>query len=182
VPGANDNLSGVAGLVALAELVRERPPEGLAVLLVSCGAEESLQEGMRGFMARHRAELAPERTWFLNLETIGSPRLIMLEGEGPIWMEDYHDGAFRDLVERGAAGAGVELERGFRARASTDSVIPSRAGYPTATLTSVTAWGALANYHLPTDRPENVDYATVGSAVHLARKVIETLTAQRTGE
>src|SRR2546429_441863 len=35
VPGANDNLSGVAGLVALAELVRERPQPGLRLLLLS---------------------------------------------------------------------------------------------------------------------------------------------------
>jgi hypothetical protein len=167
VPGANDNLSGVAALVALAELT---PPPGVRLLLVSCGAEEALQEGMRGFVARHREELAPGRTWFLNLETIGSPRLILLEGEGPIWMEDYHDPSFRELVAR--AGA---LERGYRARASTDSVIASRAGYPTATLTSVTAWGTLANYHLPTDTPENVDYATVARAVQVAHEVAAKL-------
>src|SRR5437588_755302 len=34
VPGANDNLSGVAALVALAELT---PPPGVRLLLVSCG-------------------------------------------------------------------------------------------------------------------------------------------------
>jgi hypothetical protein len=175
VPGANDNLSGVAGLVALAELEREHPLRGLRLWLVSCGAEESLQEGVRGFMARHGPGLRPERTWFLNLETVGSPRLIMLEGEGPIWMEDYRDSSFRDLVARRAGDAGVELERGFRARASTDSVIPSRAGYPTATLTSITAWGALANYHLPTDTPENVDYGTVAEAVRLAYAVGQEL-------
>src|SRR5947209_5533039 len=167
VPGANDNLSGVAALVALAELTH---PDGVRLMLVSCGSEESLQEGMRGFVARHRDELAPGRTWFLNLETVGSPRLVMLEGEGPIWMEDYHDPSFRDLV----AGAGA-LERGFRARASTDSVIASRAGYPTATLTSLTEWGTLANYHLPTDIPENVDYATVARAVGVAREVAAKL-------
>src|SRR5207237_7753453 len=111
--------------------VLERPPEGLQLLLLSCGAEESLQEGVRGFVARHAEGLARDRTWFLNLETVGSPRLIMLEGEGPIWMEDYTDPGFRHLVERCAAAAGVALERGFRARASTDSVIPSRTGYPT---------------------------------------------------
>ncbi|MEA2349628.1 MAG: hypothetical protein QOG86_569, partial [Thermoleophilaceae bacterium] len=47
VPGANDNLSGVAGLVALAEMLAERPPPGLRVLIASCGAEESLQDGIR---------------------------------------------------------------------------------------------------------------------------------------
>jgi hypothetical protein len=104
----------------------------------------------------------------VNLETVGSPRLIMLEGEGPIWMEDYADPSFRDLVARCAEAEGIELERGFRARASTDSVMPSRAGHPTATLTSITAWGALANYHLETDTAENVDHDTIERAARLA--------------
>jgi hypothetical protein len=182
VPGANDNASGVAGLVALAELAARRPPTGVRLLLVSCGAEESLQEGIRGFVARHRRELDPGSTWFLNLETVGSTRLIMLEGEGPIWMEDYRDPSFRDLVARRAAETGVGLERGFRARASTDSVIPSRTGYPTAVLTSVTPWGALANYHLPTDTPENVDYPTVREAARLAYSVAESVGASASGE
>jgi Zn-dependent M28 family amino/carboxypeptidase len=176
VPGANDNLSGVAGLVALAELVRDRPIRGLRILLVSCGAEESLQEGVRGFAARHRGEI--DGASFLNLETVGSPRLIMLEGEGPIWMEDYTDPSFRDLVARTADEAGVPLERGFRARASTDSVIPSRAGHPTATLTSITEWGALANYHLPTDTPGNLDYETVQAAARLAHALAVRLAAR----
>src|ERR1700677_701984 len=68
VPGANDNLSGVATLVAFAELLRERPLPGLRVLLVSCGAEETLQDGVRAFIASHRHELAPGRTCFVNLD------------------------------------------------------------------------------------------------------------------
>ncbi|MGP0101570.1 MAG: M28 family peptidase, partial [Solirubrobacteraceae bacterium] len=75
VAGANDNLSGVAALVALAELLHRTPPPGLRVLLVSCGAEETLQDGVRAFIARHRRELAPESTCFVNLDTVGSPHL-----------------------------------------------------------------------------------------------------------
>jgi hypothetical protein len=178
-PGANDNLSGVAALVTLAELLRERPLANTRVLLVSCGGEEALQEGVRAFVARHSDELDPRGTRFLNLETVGSPRLIMLEGEGPIWMEDYTDPGLRDQVERLAGGTGIALERGFRARASTDSVIPSRAGYPTATLTSITAWGALAHYHLPTDTPDNVDHATVHAAARLAYALAAATDAPR---
>jgi Zn-dependent M28 family amino/carboxypeptidase len=129
VPGANDNLSGVGLLVALAELLRDSPIPGLRVVLLSAGAEETLQDGIRGFVARHRHEFDPDRTWMLNVDAIGSPRLIMLEGEGPFWVRDYTDPSFRDLIERSAAEQGVALERGFRARASTDSVITSRAGY-----------------------------------------------------
>jgi Zn-dependent M28 family amino/carboxypeptidase len=178
-PGANDNLSGVAALVTLAELLRERPLPGVRVMLVSCGSEEALQEGIRAFMARHGRELDPATTSFLNLETVGSPRLIMLEAEGPIWMEPYADPSFRDLVARCARETGVVLDRGYRARASTDSVIPSRAGHPTATITSITDWGALANYHLPTDVPENVDHDSVERAARIAYAVAAALQRAR---
>ncbi len=175
VPGANDNLSGVAALVALAELLRERPIPGMRVLLVSCGAEETLQDGVRAFLASHRHELDPERTWFVNLDTVGSPHLVMLEGEGPVWMEDYAGPWLRDLLAAQAQLLDIELERGFRARASTDSVIPSRAGYPIATLVSVTDWRSPANYHLPSDIPANLDYATVADATRLVHGLARAL-------
>ena len=44
-------------------------------------------------MARHRAELPAESTYFVNLDTVGSPRLVLLEGEGPVWMEDFEEGS-----------------------------------------------------------------------------------------
>jgi hypothetical protein len=175
VPGANDNLSGVAATIALAEMLRDRPLTGLRVLLVSCGAEETLQDGIRGFIASHSGELDRDSTWFLNLDTVGSPQLIMLEGEGPIWMEDYTEPAFRDLVAEAAASQQIPLERGLRARASTDSVIPSRAGYPSAFIGSLTAWRQPANYHLMTDVPENLDYESVAAAARLAYAVAARL-------
>ena len=178
VPGANDNLTGCAVLVALAGRLRERPVPGLRVLLVSCGAEEVLQGGIRPFLRRHRRSLDPERTWFLNLDTVGSPRLVLLEGEGPFRMQDYRDPAFRDLIAATAEQAGIPLKRGMRARASTDSVIPSRAGYPTATLCSVDAVKAIPNYHLMSDTPANVDFGTVQRALDLTEAVARALTSE----
>src|SRR5581483_1346395 len=70
VPGANDNLSAVAVLVALAERLRERPVAGVRVLLVSCGAEEVIQGGIYGFAADHFPRLDPARTSFINLDTV----------------------------------------------------------------------------------------------------------------
>jgi hypothetical protein len=175
VPGANDNLSGVAVLVALAERLRETPISGLRVLLVSCGAEEVIQGGIHGFARAHFPHLDREHTWFLNLETVGSPWLILLEGEGPVVMQDYHDRSFRDLVVRCAELTGTPLRRGFRSRSSTDAVIPSRAGYPTATLASLNRYKALSNYHLMSDTPENLDYATIGHALDVALAVAREL-------
>jgi|SRR5215218_704075 len=178
VPGANDNLSAVAALVGLAERLRDRPIEGLRVVLASCGAEEVLQGGIYDFVDRHLRPLDKERTWILNLDTVGSPRLLMIEGEGVLKIEDYPDPAFRDLIADTAAAAGVPLLRGQRARSSTDSVIPARAGYPIATIVSIEPdTKLLSNYHLPSDTPENLDYGTVAEAVELADAVARRLAA-----
>jgi Zn-dependent M28 family amino/carboxypeptidase len=177
VPGANDNLTAVAVLVGLAERLRAEPADGLRVVLASCGAEEVIQGGIYGFARRHFPRLDRERTWFINLETLGSPRLIMLEGEGPVVMEDYHHRAFRDLIARVADGAGAHMRRGMRSRNSTDAVIPSRAGYPTATLCSMNRYKQLSNYHLMTDTPENVDYRTVRQALVVTEAVARELAA-----
>ncbi|MFZ0039943.1 MAG: M28 family peptidase, partial [Solirubrobacteraceae bacterium] len=175
VAGANDNLSAVGVLVALAQRLRAQPIDDLRVLLVSCGAEEVLQGGIYGFARRHFGELDRDRTWFLNLETVGSPNLIMLEGEGPVLMEDYHDKSFRDFIAHTAQKIDAPVRRGLRARYSTDAAIPNRAGYPTATLSSMNRYKALSNYHRATDTPENVDYRTVSQALTVTEAVAREL-------
>jgi hypothetical protein len=175
VPGANDNLTAVAVLVALAERLRDEPIEGLRVMLLSCGAEEVIQGGINSFARDHFPTLPQDRTWFLNLDTVGSPFLAMCEGEGPVVMEDYYDRRFRDLIARVADTTGAPLRRGMRARNSTDAVIPSHARYPTATLVSLDKHKALSNYHLPSDTPENIEYRTVAHALHVTEAVAREL-------
>jgi Zn-dependent M28 family amino/carboxypeptidase len=177
VPGANDNLSAVAVLVGLAERLRADPIPGLRVLLVSCGAEEVIQGGIYGFAARHFPVLDRRKTWFLNIEAVGSPALVLLEGEGAVVMEDYHDRSFRDLVVGAADRAGAPLRRGMRSRNSTDAVIPSRASYPTATIASMDRYKALSNYHQLTDTPENLDYTTVRHALVVTEATARELAA-----
>ncbi len=176
VPGANDNLTGVSALVGIARALREEPIEGLRVMLVSAGSEESLQEGIRAFGRRHFPSLPRERTSFLNLDQLASPDLVPLEGEGSLKMHDY-DRSFTDFVCECAAEVGPPLRRGSRAWTSTDGCVPNIAGYPTATLVSLTPWKMLANYHWPTDVPENVDYDALERATAVAERVVRRLAA-----
>ncbi len=69
----------------------------------------------------------------------------------------------------------MPLRRGMRSRNSTDSVIPSRAGYPTTTITSMDRYKALSNYHKMSDTPENIDYRTVAQALALSEAVVHEL-------
>jgi Iap family predicted aminopeptidase len=178
VPGANDNLTGVAALVALARAFHRDPVPGLRVLLVSAGAEEALQEGIRGFARRHFPRLQRDRTSFVNLDTIGSGRLVLLEGEGPVRMHDY-PAEFTTFVADRASALGVPLLRGLRSRNSTDGAVPLRHGYPTATLVSVDHRRFIPHYHLDTDLPEHVDLESVAAAVHLVEAVARGLAGDR---
>jgi hypothetical protein len=54
-------------------------------------------------------------------------------------------------------------------------VIPSRAGHPIVTLVSMSDWGPPANYHLPSDLPENLDYGSVANATRLVYELARTL-------
>ncbi|MEA3036458.1 MAG: hypothetical protein QOH04_2230, partial [Sphingomonadales bacterium] len=109
-PGASDNLSAVAVLFELAEALEREPVKGLRVLLVSTGSEESFMEGMRRFLKRWGQDLPRDRTTVVCLETLGSPRLALIEGEGMAWMTDY-PAKTRELVADVAREEGLALVR-----------------------------------------------------------------------
>jgi hypothetical protein len=176
VPGANDNLSGVAVLIALADALAEAPLRRLRVLLLSTGSEESFLEAMVGFGARHFPALAPETTTFLCVESVGSPQLMLLSGEGLLRLHRYPP----DLIEllTGLAD-GIHLHEPFRYRLATDGQVPLRAGYPTAVISSMDWYKAPSNYHWPSDRPENLDLGSIAGAARLAERLARHLDAER---
>lgn len=174
VPGANDNLSGVAVVIGLASSLRATPVSGVRVMLVSTGSEESFMEGMQAFGRRHFPELPRESTIFICVDTVGSPTLMELEGEGMLLMRDY-PAQLKDLLSRAARDEGIDLVRGLRFRNATDGLISMKAGYATAMLGSITRYKAPANYHWPSDTPENVDYGSVVDATLLCRRAIDLI-------
>jgi Zn-dependent M28 family amino/carboxypeptidase len=178
VPGANDNLTAVAVLLELARLLREQPVEGVRVLLVSTGSEESFMEGMRAWVRRHGSALDRERTRVIVLETLGSPELILLEGEGMIWMTDY-DLEVRDFIAAAAQDAGAPLRRGLKLGFATDALSALRAGFRTATLASCDEYKMPANYHSQRDIPRNVDYETVAAGARVAEAAIRRAASAR---
>lgn len=171
VPGANDNLSAVAVVLAMAERLRDRPLEGMRVLLVSTGSEESFMEGMQGFARRHFPNLDPALTEVLCLECLGGANMIVLEGEGMLVMRDYPVG-MREELAAAAAERGVSVDRGLRTVAATDGLIALRAGYPTVTLASIEDTKLPLNYHWPSDTPEALHWETIEQAIEVCEQFL----------
>jgi hypothetical protein len=173
VPGANDNATGVAALVAIASALAERPTESVRVMLVST-SEEALCEGMQLFCARHFESLPRDRTFFLAVDTLGSPHLLVLRGEGMLGLTEYPSESLA-LLDGLAGELGIELFPNLRLRNATDGVFPLAAGYQCASLCSCTELKQPANYHWPTDVADNVDYGTLADAVRLTEAVVRRL-------
>lgn len=173
VPGANDNGTGCVAQLAIVRALSERPPENTRALFLST-SEEALCEGMGLFMERHAHELPVDRTFFLCLDTIGSPHLLALRGEGMLKLREYPAESL-DLVDSTAEELGIDLFPNLRLRNATDGIFPLAAGYQCVSIASCNRWKNPSNYHWKTDLPENVHYDTVGDAIRLSEAVIRKL-------
>ncbi|HEX8752896.1 MAG TPA: M28 family peptidase [Solirubrobacterales bacterium] len=174
VPGANDNGTSVVALLALARRLTAKPPEGVRVILLSTGSEESFSEGMKAFGERHFPQLPRESTFFLCLEAIGSPHLLVLRGEGFLKMHEYpaRSLAFMDGL---AEELGIWLFPNLRLHNGTDGLESLAAGYETAALCGCTDLKQPANYHWWHDLAENVDFDTLQNAIKLSEAAIRRL-------
>lgn len=174
VPGANDNGTAVVALLELARRFLADPPEGLRLILLSTGSEESFSEGMKAFGERHFPDLPADSTFFVNMDTIGSPHLTVLRGEGFLKMFEYPEEAL-ELADRSAAEEGIPLMPNLRIRNGTDGLEALAAGYPVVSICSCTEHKQPANYHWSNDISENVDFDTVESGVRLAEAITRRL-------
>ena len=103
------------------------------MILLSVGSEESFSEGIKAFGERHFPALPRESTFFLCLESIGSPHLLALRGEGFLKMHDYPPRALA-LIDGLAEEMGIWLYPNLRLHNGTDGLEPLAAGYETAVI------------------------------------------------
>ncbi len=66
----------------------------------------------------------------------------------------------------------MKLARGLRTVAATDALVALRRGLPAVTLASVDETGFPANYHWPSDTPENISWQTVEDAFAVTERLV----------
>ncbi|HEX8857174.1 MAG TPA: M28 family peptidase [Thermoleophilaceae bacterium] len=176
VPGANDNASGVAAVLAVAHWLAAEPPP-VRVILLFTGSEESLLEGMQRYGERHFARLDRERTHVICLDTVGSPHLVALEAEGMVRMRHFPR-RLLELLHECAGELGVYVQRGLSFRNTTDATVALKAGYPAVMIGSADEFMIPTDYHWPTDTADRVNYPTVADAARLVQAMIRRLGAQ----
>src|SRR3954447_21178233 len=176
-PGANDNLAAVGGLLALARRLRDEPVEGLRVILLSTGSEESNSEGMQEFGRAHFSELPRETTDVIALECLGSGTVTIAESEGFL-VPHHYDQGLKDLAAECAREAGVGGRRGLHIVFASDGQIALHAGYRTMTLAATDELRLPAHYHKPSDTADNLHLDCLDRAVDVLEATVRALADQ----
>jgi Peptidase family M28 len=178
VPGANDNASGVAAAISLADELRAKRPRNLEVWVVLTGGEECLMQGMRAFVRGHRKQLADRPTYFLNLDSVGGGRVRYTSSEGlaiSFEMGKRMNELCQAIAEAGRSKNGDRPEP--LAWGCASDAVPIRLARFEATTITTLPEGAIvgANHHLAADRPDAVDPKAVDRAHAFALELARQL-------
>jgi len=169
VPGANDNASGVATALRLAERHGDSL-EHFDLWLLFTGAQESFALGMREFLRGRRRELPRTGTVFVNLDELGSGEVRFSRREGLLFTSRSHPQLRKLCHELGeddpdAGAAPLVL------RSASDGAAAHGRGYPAITITA----RPVPHHHLPSDTVENLDEDALERSFAFCSELVERL-------
>jgi Peptidase family M28 len=134
--GENDNASGAALALALADRFGNGTLEHFDVHVLFAGGQQAVAGGSRAFLKRHKSELGRERTVVLNLDAVASGTVRYTTREGPLVAVKSHpqvvqlcDAIAEDDEDEGAFGA-----RRLVNRVPSDGYAARSAGLPATTI------------------------------------------------
>lgn len=134
--GENDNATGAALALRLAERFGGGRLEHFDVHVIFTGGQKAIAAGSRAFVKRHKPELGRERTVILNLDAVGSGTVRYTSREGPLVAIKSHpqlvqlcDTIAADDQDQNAFGA-----RPIVNRTASDGYAARSAGLPAITI------------------------------------------------
>jgi len=177
VPGAIDNLTGIAASLSIAEDVARNQLKNSDFTFLATGCEEAIMMGMVEYMKRHGKDLDPENTYFINLESIGGGNVCYATSEGFVRVRPYSQELISIAEKLKENGDFPEIGT-YEVRMGTDGMVPLVRGFKAITIISVNENNIVPNYHCSLDIPENVDISVTERARDFALRMIRELDAK----
>ena len=176
-PGANDNASGVAAVLSLADELRREPAKNLDIWVVLTGGGESNLQGMHSFLRSHKDELSRERTYVLNIDSVGAGDVRFVTAEGPAVTYELTS----RLTELAAAVAEADTEGRYRASGlrhgfATDALAARLRRIPATTITCLERGAVVPpRRHSLADVPAELDARALTAAHDFTLDLIRLL-------
>lgn len=171
VIGANDNLSAVAVVLGLAEIVSQNRPKNVEALFVSFGSEEPGLKGSRRFVEMHPS--VAKNAYLINLEMLGAGELFIDVKENSIGVK--HSKELAEIVMNAGERVGLKVDTVALPYGDTDAASFSRKGFHAITIIALSPRLELMKWHLPDDVPENISEENLQKALKLCKAVLEDI-------
>src|SRR4051794_28972298 len=176
VPGANDNASGVATVLRLAERYGD-DLEHLDVTVLLTGAQESGARGIQTWIKRHRKTLDPQSTIVLSVDEVGYGTVQYAVKEGPVLAIRQHKQlrTLCDQIRDEDADEGRYGARPITSRSPGDAWAARSRGLPAITVSCAGEDGLTPNHHRPSDTPDQIDGRALDRAFGFCSELIELI-------
>jgi protein-S-isoprenylcysteine O-methyltransferase Ste14 len=174
VPGAADNLSGCALVVAMCRFLVDNPsciPEDTEIRFITFGSEEAGVRGSRRYVQRHLGELQRADARLLNFETIVDPEVAILTSEANGIVKNSTEMVNSLVAAAQRAGVPYRLQSATLGT-SNDAGRFSRVGLKACTILGFNTQQMVAFYHQERDNPEILTLEPLLNVLKLTREWI----------
>jgi Zn-dependent M28 family amino/carboxypeptidase len=163
--GADDNASGTASVIALAEAISKQPQRKRNLLIALWSAEEIGLIGSKDFVAMPPVPVS-QMAAYVNFDMVGrmtnNKLAAQATGSSPIWAS---------MIERANVRAGFDITIQPDPYQPTDVSSFNEAGVPSLNFTT----GAHTDYHKPSDTADKINYEDLDRVVDLAAAITRQL-------
>jgi hypothetical protein len=171
-PGANDNASGVAAMLALADKVGEQAESMPGVMFVATGSEEVGTAGMVEFLKVHGERI--KDSLIINLDNLGTGHVCYIDCEGML-LGHRSSPVLLWLSDRVASSKKFPVWRAGYRLLSTDATPALARGYQAMSVMAFDDEGRLPNWHWQTDTVDMIEIENIEAARaflwNLARRI-----------
>lgn len=176
VPGANDNATGTAAVLTMAEALLQQRPDDVEVQMVLTGCEETGLLGAAAWAEAHREEWESLPTTFLNIDSLGYGAPCFLGGEYTLaGIPVHYDPDMLGLCQEVANEMGLEDAGPVVIPVQTDSLALIVRGLKGVGILCRTEEGHMPNYHLPTDTSERMDFDVAWRGTEFAWSLLQKM-------
>ena len=168
--GADDDASGTAVLLELAEALAAGPPPARTVVFLFCAAEEA---GMWGtyYWAENPTVPLERVVANLNIEMLGRPDEL-LEGPGHAWLTGYERTNLGQRLEELGIVVHADPRPSLNLFQRSDNIVFVKEGIVGQTLST---GGDNPNYHKVTDEVDTMDFEHLTESARLALRIANAL-------
>lgn len=172
--GANDNATGAAVVLSLAELLSRDPLRQTEVWGLCTGCEEATLTGIKAFLDRHGDRLSD--AYFIDLECLGIGSLRYITQEGMLKRYHSNTGLVRAMAAVSEQSGDTALSPAVLKRGYTESAIVIGRGFKGITIMALPDGSdEVPHWHQTSDRIENIDSQNLNKAVHFLVAVAREL-------